>query len=78
VAGGFGNVAAGYASTVTGGFLNSSRGYGSFAAGTCAHALHPGSFAWGDSALSSTDSARTTGPDQFVVRAGGADRVGAR
>ncbi len=68
VAGGYYNSAGGNFGTVAGGYLNLTYGDYSFAAGRRAQALHDGSFVWGDS----TDAdVRSTGANQFVVRANG-------
>ncbi|MFO0831497.1 MAG: hypothetical protein U0637_06600 [Phycisphaerales bacterium] len=68
IGGGAYNVASGAAATVPGGYLNVAQGGGSVAMGSRAQALHDGAFVWGDNALSDFAS---TGPNQFLIRAGG-------
>ena len=68
VGGGYGNQSRGSHATVPGGSLNEASGDYSFAAGRRAKAEHAGSFVWADA----TDrDAKTTGNNQFVVRASG-------
>ena len=54
---------------VPGGYENIAAGEDSFAAGQYAQALHSGSFVWADS--SSSTPYASTGPNEFLVRAGG-------
>lgn len=54
---------------VPGGYKNIAAGEDSFAAGQYAQALHSGSFVWADS--SSSTPYASTGPNEFLVRAGG-------
>jgi hypothetical protein len=69
ICGGWTNVASGTLATVAGGAENSAAGKYSFAAGHMAEANHEGTFVWGDSF--SWPSAKSTGNNQFIVRAGG-------
>lgn len=71
VAGGSGNTAAGPHAAVPGGAMNTAAGDFSLAAGRRAHAVHPGSFVWGDG--SNTEFA-STHPNQFAVQASGGAR----
>ena len=68
VGGGQFNAASGFASTVPGGSHNEATGAYSLAAGRRAKAEHYGAYVWADS--TDADFA-STGPDQFLVRAGG-------
>ncbi|MHC4089169.1 MAG: tail fiber domain-containing protein [Planctomycetota bacterium] len=68
VGGGGGNTASGQGSTVPGGGSNTAQGSYSFAAGSRAKANHDGAFVWADSTAADFPS---TGPDQFLIRAGG-------
>jgi hypothetical protein len=63
VGGGEQNTSSGADATVPGGTENSAEGKHSFAAGSNAHALHDGSFVWGDG----TGNAHTTGPNRFEI-----------
>lgn len=75
VAGGGGfNVAAGGWSTVPGGNGNEANGDFSFAAGSFAHANHPGTFVWGDRSF--LDSVYSTNENQFIIRASGGVGIG--
>jgi hypothetical protein len=77
VGGGVGNVATGYGSTVPGGMLNTASGDLSFAAGWMAHTNgNQGAFVWADSFGGAGEAFTATGPDQFLVRAGGGMGVG--
>jgi len=77
VAGGRINKASGSRSTVPGGEFNSATGYTSFAAGYQANALHDGAFVWADRSLTgSFDSLKSTGPNQFLIRAAGGVGIG--
>jgi len=69
ICGGWDNTASGTLATVAGGAENSAAGQCSFAAGHIAEANHDGAFVWGDS--TSWPSVKSTGPNQFLVRAGG-------
>ena len=69
ICGGWDNTASGTLATVAGGAENSAAGQCSFAAGHNAEADHDGSFVWGDS--TSWPPAKSTGNNQFIVRAGG-------
>jgi len=69
ICGGWDNTASGTLATVAGGAENIAAGRYSFAAGHMAEASHEGTFVWGDSF--SWPSAKSTGPNQFIVRAGG-------
>jgi hypothetical protein len=62
------NSASGQGAMVPGGEYNSAVGSDSFAAGYRAKANHDGAFVWGDH---NGDDIASTGPNQFVVRAGG-------
>jgi hypothetical protein len=63
------NVASGSSATIPGGVLNVASGSGSFAAGEAANALHSGSFVWSDQ--NAPPVVKSTGPNQFIVRAAG-------
>jgi hypothetical protein len=74
IGGGTYNTVLGQFATIPGGLDNTAAGYDSFAAGTHAHADHPGSFVWSDSAgfpfVSTTNdqfSVRSTGGARFVT-----------
>jgi hypothetical protein len=67
IGGGSDNHVGGRYGTVPGGVGNQADGYGSFAAGQKAHAVHDGSFVWGDG----TQIAQSTGPHRFDVLATG-------
>lgn len=58
--------------TIPGGYGNVARSPNSFAAGTYAHAIHPGAFVWGDGNFVPFSS---TAANQFSVRAGGGVRL---
>lgn len=73
IGGGNGNFATGLQSTVPGGLGNAARGNHSFAAGRRAQADHDGTFVWADP--TDVDFA-STGPDQFLIRAGGGVGIG--
>lgn len=63
---------AGFAGTVPGGYSNSAGGSGSLAAGTGAKANHLGSIVLADNgSLTQSDSVRTGGNEQMVLRADG-------
>jgi hypothetical protein len=68
VAGGVSNVASGSFSVVPGGQYNTASEESSFAAGTMARAMHPGSFVWADSL--GVEFASTEG-NQFLIRSFG-------
>ncbi len=68
ITGGSGNIASGGQSTVPGGVNNEAAGLYTFAAGRNSHALHHGSFVWGDGWGTNLSS---TANDQFLVRASG-------
>ncbi len=70
VAGGELNSASGFYSMVPGGAKNTAAGQLSFAAGYRATANHEGAFVWSDFSVLFNDFA-STGPNQFLVRAGG-------
>jgi hypothetical protein len=75
VAGGGGslNVVAGQSATIPGGYNNYAGGLYRFAAGQSARAENTGSFVWADSqVLPFAD----TGPNQFLIRAGGGVGIG--
>lgn len=72
VSGGSNNIASGELSTIPGGTNNRAVGAGSFAAGNSAKANHDHAFVWGSEVLTETTS---TGPKQFVIRAGGGIRL---
>jgi hypothetical protein len=61
--------------TVPGGYFNEANGQYSFAAGRQAKADHNGSFVWADSIGVDFGS---TGPNQFLIRAGGGVGINAR
>jgi len=74
VGGGERNAASGLYATIPGGSNNAAEGFYSLAAGLRAKARHNGSFVWGDS----TDAdIRSSGSDQFIVRANGGIWLGA-
>jgi len=62
------NIASGNHSFVAGGVSNIASGVRSFAAGRRAHALHHGSFVWGDNSFADVES---TDINQFIARAAG-------
>lgn len=62
------NVASGNHSFVAGGVSNIASGVRSFAAGRRAHALHHGTFVWGDNSFADIES---TDINQFIARAAG-------
>jgi len=68
VAGGYRNTASGDFSTVPGGRHNLAGGASAFAAGQKAEARHDGAFVWADS---TDESFRSTGTNQFLIRASG-------
>lgn len=67
VGGGVNNIASGSAATVPGGNGNEAAGTNSFAAGSAAHAVHDGTFVWGDG----TYPVYSATSNQFVVQASG-------
>jgi len=69
ICGGWDNVASGTLATVAGGAENIATGDYSFVAGHMAEANHKGTFVWGDS--TPYPSVKSTGENQFIVRAGG-------
>lgn len=69
VAGGEKNTAGGLRSVVPGGFNNAATGVASFAAGTGAQAVTDRTFVWAGNQTAVPFT--STGPDQFLVRAGG-------
>ncbi|MDH7502211.1 MAG: hypothetical protein QHJ82_05780 [Verrucomicrobiota bacterium] len=68
VAGGLKNTASGDFATVPGGEHNLAAGVSALAAGRKAEALHAGAFVWADS---TDEYFRSTGTNQFIIRAGG-------
>ncbi|MGC8990395.1 MAG: hypothetical protein ACP5MD_09760, partial [Verrucomicrobiia bacterium] len=68
VAGGLVNTASGDFATVPGGEHNLAAGVSALAAGRKAEALHDGAFVWADS---TDEYFRSTGANQFIIRAGG-------
>ncbi len=68
VGGGLANTSSGISSAVPGGEHNDASGNYSFAAGRRAKANHAGCLVWADSTNSDFGS---TGPNQFLIRAGG-------
>jgi hypothetical protein len=62
------NIASGNHSFVAGGVSNVASGVRSFAAGRRAHAVHHGTFVWGDNSFADVES---TDINQFVARAAG-------
>lgn len=72
--GGVNNAASGNYATTVGGRLNTASGLYSLAAGRRARAGHDGAFVWGDGQDAEVAS---TGPNQFVVRAGGGMAINA-
>ena len=76
VSGGQHNDASGEYSTVPGGYYNTARGDNSLAAGFNAKANHPGSFVWSDRSTQLFDSAYSTAPNQFIIRAVGGVGIG--
>jgi len=72
VGGGEGNTASGNSATVPGGYNCTARGYYSFAAGNRAKANHDGSIVIAaQSSTASSDSIRSGGDEQMVLRADG-------
>ena len=67
IGGGLFNSVGGAYGTIPGGYNNEANGEGSFAAGRNSHAIHVGSFVWGDG----TGQALSRGPNRFDVRATG-------
>jgi hypothetical protein len=68
IGGGYANVAGGTASMILGGLFNAATGTYSFASGYRAKAVNDGTFVWADA----TDADfLSTGPNQFLIRAGG-------
>lgn len=68
IGGGYANVAGGTASMILGGLFNAANGTYSFASGYRAKAVNDGTFVWADD----TDADfLSTGPNQFLIRAGG-------
>jgi len=77
VGGGNSNVASGQDAVVPGGFVNAARGVMSFAGGYRAKANHDGSFVWNDyEEQGVNDTLSTTGPNQFIIDAGGGVGIG--
>ena len=68
IGGGYENQATGAAAAVPGGEFNHALGNDSLAAGSGAWADHAGAFVWGDA---SEGYIHSSGPNQFIVRAGG-------
>jgi hypothetical protein len=73
IAGGLNNMALGDFSTIPGGDENSTDGSYSYAAGHRAKAAHSGAFVWADQ---TEEDFMSTGPDQFLIRAGGGVGIG--
>ncbi len=73
------SLASGYYSQATGiysaalNYNTAAGGFGSHAAGTQAKAIHDGTFVWADRTFQDFAS---TGPDQFIIRAGGGVGIG--
>jgi hypothetical protein len=72
VGGGYGNIASGNYATVPGGRGNTASASTSFAAGSHARAVHPGSFVWADLDVGYPPKYfDSTADDQFLIRARG-------
>lgn len=77
VAGGRNNGATGHGAAIPGGEGNEAWGDWSMASGRFAYAKHMGSFVWADaSSLPFLDSVKSTGPNQFIIRAQGGVGIG--
>lgn len=76
IGGGSYNKASGLASVVPGGSWNRAAGEYSLAAGVGAVAQHDGTFVWNDGFASTIDSLKSTGANQFLIRASGGVGIG--
>jgi len=73
ISGGAFNTSCGYAASVPGGYQNAAMGDYSFAAGRQAKATNQGAFVWADSTAADF---RSTGLNQFLIRASGGVGIG--
>ena len=73
ISGGAFNTSCGYAASVPGGYQNAALGDYSFAAGRQAKATNQGAFVWADSTAADF---RSTGINQFLIRASGGVGIG--